>query len=89
MRTSLAERILPCPHFTAPFQAIEKRALAVKQQLADQDKSGKKGGDDTPFPHSVDIFLKKHFTDPSHTMQNVLEDTLVSTFGVSCFVYIL
>ncbi|XP_077562670.1 cytochrome P450 4V2-like [Haemaphysalis longicornis] len=63
--------------------AIEKRALAVKQQLADQDNISKTGGDGKPFPHSVDIFLKKHFNDPSYTIQDVLEDTLASTFGAA------
>lgn len=61
--------------------AIEKRALPVKQQLADQDKIGKTGGDDTPFPHNVDIFLKEHFNNQSYTIQKVLEDTLGSTFA--------
>ncbi|KAH9383175.1 hypothetical protein HPB48_024001 [Haemaphysalis longicornis] len=70
-------------HTPEAVQAIEKRALAVKQQLADQDNISKTGGDGKPFPHSVDIFLKKHFNDPSYTIQDVLEDTLASTFGAA------
>lgn len=63
--------------------AIQKRVLAVKKQLSGLNKSSKIGEDDTPFPYGVDSYLKTHINDPSYTIQDVLEDTLATSFGAA------
>ncbi|XP_077532771.1 cytochrome P450 4V2-like [Haemaphysalis longicornis] len=77
--------------------AIEKRALAVKQQLADEGEICDTGGNHTPLSYSIKVPLQRHFQDPSYTIQEVLEDAQslmfaaggTSTIAISWAIYLL